>query len=60
MDFKGSLLPADRDEAYDAVKALLEDELGEIFRDSATNFLSTTTLTGLRLRKGDNNLATCL
>ena len=60
MDFKGSLLPADRDEAYDAVKALLEDELGEIFRDSATNFLSTTPLTGLRLRKGDNNLATCL
>ena len=60
MDFKGSLLPADRDEAYDVVKALLGVELGEIFRDPASNFLAPRPLTGLRLRKGGNNLDSCL
>ena len=60
MDFKGSLLPADRDEAYDAVKPLLEVELGEIFHDPASNFLAPRPLTGLSLRKGGNKLGYCV
>ena len=60
MDFLGSLLPADPDGAYDAVKALLEDELGKIFQAPWSNFLAPRPLTGLRLRKGGNNLDSCL
>ena len=49
MDFLGSLLPADPDGAYDAVKALLEDELGKIFQAPLSNFLSTTSLNDLQV-----------
>ena len=59
MDFKGSLLPVDHRDAYTAIKALLKPVLGEIFRDSATNFLSPVALNGLRLKRGDNILASC-
>ena len=60
MDYKGSFLPRKRYEAYLAIKAILERELGEIFRAPATNFLAPAPLTGLKLRCGGNNLTSCV
>ena len=60
MDYKGSFLPRDHRGAYHEIKAVLERELGKIFSAPGSNFLAPVPLTGLKLRRGDNNLASCV
>ena len=59
MDLLGSFITDEQCEAYSEVKDVLGSVITNLFEDHATNFLSAHSLSGLQVKRGDNNLDTC-
>ena len=59
VDMKGAFMTSKGNDPYNDIKHLLSQTVRQILSSDATNFLSLSPISDLRVLRGDNNLDTC-
>ena len=60
MDITGAFITKEQSQAYHEMKDDFGSVIPNLFRNDAINFLSTHSSSDLQIKRGDNNLETCI
>ena len=59
LDMAGCFLPRDARHAFNAIKSRLQEVVSAIFDRADNNMISSSRLSGLEVRSGDNTIDSC-